>query len=57
MMEINLITRSTRKLLPNFEKLVTRDYNGDNKKDIFCSVSGGIGVWKNTSNETVFLLN
>ena len=21
----------------------------DNKKDIFCSVSGGIGVWKNTS--------
>lgn len=26
-----------------------RDYNGDNKKDIFCSVSGGIGVWKNTS--------
>ena len=27
-----------------------RDYNNDNKKDIFCSVSGGIGVWLNTSN-------
>ena len=29
--------------------VLLRDYNNDNKKDIFCSVSGGIGVWKNTS--------
>ena len=30
--------------------VLLRDYNNDNKKDIFCSVSGGIGVWLNTSN-------
>ena len=30
--------------------VLLRDFNGDNKKDIFSSVSGGIGVWKNTSN-------
>ena len=29
--------------------VLLRDYNNDNKKDIFCSVSGGIGVWENTS--------
>ena len=27
-----------------------RDYNQDGKKDIFSYVSGGIGVWLNTSN-------
>ena len=30
--------------------VLLRDYNGDGKKDIFSFVSGGIGVWKNTSN-------
>ena len=30
--------------------VLLRDFNNDNKKDIFCSVSGGIGVWLNTSN-------
>jgi hypothetical protein len=30
--------------------VLLRDYNGDGKKDIFSYVSGGIGVWKNTSN-------
>ena len=30
--------------------VILRDFNGDNKKDIFCSVSGGIGVWENSSN-------
>lgn len=29
--------------------VLLRDFNGDNKKDIFGYVSGGIGVWKNTS--------
>jgi hypothetical protein len=29
--------------------MLLRDYNNDGKKDIFHSVSGGIGVWKNTS--------
>ena len=37
--------------------VILRDFNGDNKKDIFCSVSGGIGVWENSSigNEISFL--
>lgn len=44
---------------PEFEKcfprnlsnwVLLRDYNNDGKKDIFSYVSGGIGVWKNTSN-------
>ena len=44
---------------PDYEKkfpsslknwVLLRDYNGDGKKDIFSFVSGGIGVWKNTSN-------
>jgi hypothetical protein len=30
--------------------MLLRDYNNDGKKDIFHSVSGGIGVWKNTSS-------
>ena len=30
--------------------MLLRDYNDDGKKDIFHSVSGGIGVWKNTSS-------
>ena len=43
---------------PEFEKyfpkdlknwVLLRDFNGDNKKDIFGYVSGGIGVWENTS--------
>ncbi len=40
------------KLFPNNLKnwVILRDFNGDNKKDIFGSVSGGIGVWKNTSS-------
>lgn len=29
--------------------VLLRDYNCDGKKDIFSYVSGGIGVWKNTS--------
>ena len=29
--------------------VLMRDYNCDGKKDIFSYVSGGIGVWKNTS--------
>ena len=29
---------------------ILRDYNCDGKKDIFSYVSGGIGVWKNTSS-------
>ena len=33
--------------------VLLRDFNGDNKKDIFGSVSGGIGVWKNTSNNVL----
>lgn len=28
---------------------ILRDYNCDGKKDIFSYVSGGVGVWKNTS--------
>ena len=44
---------------PKFEKyfpknlsnwVLLRDYNNDGKKDIFSYISGGIGVWKNTSN-------
>ena len=44
---------------PEFEKyfpknlsnwVLLRDYNNDGKKDIFSYISGGIGVWKNTSN-------
>ncbi len=31
--------------------VLLRDFNGDNKKDIFGSVSGGVGVWKNTTDE------
>jgi hypothetical protein len=31
--------------------VLLRDFNGDNKKDIFGSVSAGIGVWKNVSND------
>ena len=31
--------------------VLLRDFNGDNKKDIFGSVSGGIGVWKNVSSD------
>ena len=36
--------------------VLLRDYNNDGKKDIFSYVSGGIGVWKNTSilNEISF---
>jgi hypothetical protein len=36
--------------------VLLRDYNGDGKNDIFSYVSGGIGVWKNTSisNEISF---
>lgn len=30
--------------------VLLRDYNNDGKKDIFSYVSGGIGVWKNTSS-------
>ena len=30
--------------------VLLRDFNNDGKKDIFSYVSGGIGVWKNTSN-------
>ncbi len=30
--------------------MLLRDYNNDGKKDIFHSVSGGIGVWRNTSS-------
>ena len=30
--------------------VLLRDYNNDGKKDIFSYISGGIGVWKNTSN-------
>ena len=30
--------------------MLLRDYNNDGKKDMFHSVSGGIGVWKNTSS-------
>jgi hypothetical protein len=30
--------------------VLLRDYNCDGKKDIFSYVSGGIGVWKNTSS-------
>lgn len=29
---------------------ILRDYNCDGKKDIFSYVNGGVGVWKNTSN-------
>ncbi len=38
--------------------VLLRDFNNDNKKDIFFSVSGGIGVWQNTSmnNEISFTL-
>ena len=50
---------------PEFEKyfpknlsnwVLLRDYNNDGKKDIFSYISGGIGVWKNTSssNEILF---
>ena len=50
---------------PEFEKyfpknlsnwVLLRDYNNDGKKDIFSYISGGIGVWKNTSrsNEIIF---
>ena len=44
---------------PEYEKLfpsnlknwvLLRDFNNDGKKDIFSYVSGGIGLWKNTSN-------
>ena len=44
---------------PEFEKyfpknlsnwVLLRDYNNDGKKDIFSYISGGIGVWKNTSS-------
>ena len=40
------------KYFPNDLKnwVLLRDFNGDNKKDIFGSVSGGIGVWENTSS-------
>lgn len=31
---------------------ILRDYNCDGKKDIFSYVSGGVGVWKNTSTGT-----
>ena len=37
--------------------VLLRDYNGDNKKDIFGSVSGGIGVWKNTSSDILSFEN
>ena len=50
---------------PEYEKLfpsdlknwvLLRDFNNDGKKDIFSYVSGGIGLWKNTSigNELSF---
>ena len=44
---------------PEYEKLfpsdlknwvLLRDFNNDGKKDIFSYVSGGIGLWKNTSS-------
>lgn len=33
-----------------FSWAILRDYNCDGKKDIFTYVSGGIGVWENTSS-------
>ena len=33
--------------------VLLRDFNGDDKKDIFGSVSGGIGVWKNNSSDVL----
>ncbi|MBM77457.1 MAG: hypothetical protein CL846_03170 [Crocinitomicaceae bacterium] len=42
------------KFFPKIENwMLLRDYNGDGKKDIFHSVSGGIGVWKNTSSNNI----
>lgn len=41
------------KSFPSLEYWVLlRDYNCDGKKDIFSYVSGGIGVWKNTSTSS-----
>ena len=42
------------KFFPKIENwMLLRDFNGDGKKDIFHSVSGGIGVWKNTSSNNI----
>lgn len=48
---------SSYEYAPQYEKdfpnlnswVLLRDYNCDGKKDIFSYVSGGIGIWKNTS--------
>ena len=51
---------------PEFENLfptglknwvLLRDFNNDGKKDIFSHVSGGIGVWENTSNSNGLIFN